>query len=104
MKADQGYPVKWIAPTDTAYEVAGISILKGAANLENAKIFVDWCLTQAEGARMSGFSRRYSTRPDVPSPPGVPVFSSLKLVNFDFVWAAANNERLVKQFSELMRK
>jgi hypothetical protein len=53
---------------------------------------------------MSGFSRRYSTRPDVPSPPGVPVFSSLKLVNFDFVWAAANNERLVKQFSELMRK
>ena len=104
MKADQGYPVKWIALTDTAYEVAGISILKGAANLENAKIFVDWCLSQAEGARMSGFSRRYSTRPDVPSPPGVPVFSSLKLVNFDFVWAAANNERLVKQFSELMRK
>jgi hypothetical protein len=25
-------------------------------------------------------------------------------VNFDFVWAAANNQRLVKQFSELMRK
>ena len=53
---------------------------------------------------MSGFSLRYSTRPDVPSPKGVPAFSSLKLVNFDFVWAAANNQRLTKQFSELMRK
>jgi iron(III) transport system substrate-binding protein len=104
MKGDQGYPVKWVPPADAGYEVAGISILRGATNLENAKIFVDWILSQAEGARMSGFSRRYSTRPDVPSPPGVPVFSSLKLVNFDFVWAAANNQRLVKQFSELMRK
>jgi iron(III) transport system substrate-binding protein len=104
VKVDQGYPVKWIAPVDTAYEVAGISILKGAANLENAKIFVDWILTQAEGARMSGFSLRYSTRPDVASPKGVPAFSSLKLVKYDFEWAAANNQRLTKQFSELMRK
>jgi iron(III) transport system substrate-binding protein len=84
--------------------VAGVSILKGAANLENAKIFVDWILSQAEGARMSGFSLRYSTRPDVASPKGVPAFSSLKLVKYDFVWAAANNQRLTKQFSELMRK
>jgi iron(III) transport system substrate-binding protein len=104
VKKVQGYPVKWVPPVDAGYEVAGISILKGAANLENAKIFVDWCLSQTEGARMSGFSLRYSTRPDVPSPPGVPTFTSLKLVNFDFVWAAANNQRLVKQFSELMRK
>ena len=104
VKRVQGYPVKWIPPVDAGYEVAGISILKGAANLENAKIFVDWVLSQAEGARMSGFSLRYSTRPDVQSPPGMPAFTSLKLVNFDFVWAAANNQRLVKQFSELMRK
>jgi len=30
----------------TGYEIGGVSIIKGARNLENAKLFVDWALSK----------------------------------------------------------
>ncbi|MGE5553042.1 MAG: ABC transporter substrate-binding protein [Betaproteobacteria bacterium] len=104
MKADSGYPLKVIVPRDTAYEVGGVSILKGAENLENAKIFVDWVLSQKEGSRSTEFSHRYSTRPDVKPPKNMPPLSSVKLVKYDFDWVTKNQDRLAKRFAELMNK
>lgn len=40
-------PLTLIAPCEgTGYEVGGVSIIKGARNLENAKLFVDWALSK----------------------------------------------------------
>lgn len=30
----------------TGYEIGGVSVIKGARNLENAKLFVDWALSK----------------------------------------------------------
>lgn len=102
MKAEQGYPLEVIIPENTAYEVGGISILKGARNPENAKIFVDWVLGQQEGTRFSESSYRYSARPDVPSPEGTPELESISLVNYDFAWASQEKERIAQQFADVI--
>jgi iron(III) transport system substrate-binding protein len=50
----QGMPIEVIAPCEgTGYEIGSMSIVKGAKNLDNAKVLYDWLLTpeaQAIGA------------------------------------------------------
>ena len=42
-----GAPVELVVPCEgTGYEIGGVSIIKGARNLENAKLFVDWALSK----------------------------------------------------------
>ena len=36
----------------TGYELGGVSILKGARNIDNAKLFVDWALSK-EGQELA---------------------------------------------------
>lgn len=44
LEKEQGAPLELISPCEgTGYEIGGVSILKGARNEENAKLFVDWC-------------------------------------------------------------
>lgn len=44
---EAGAPIEAIAPCEgTGYELGGISIIKNARNLENAKLFVDWTLSK----------------------------------------------------------
>ena len=43
----KGAPVELVVPCEgTGYEIGGVSIIKGARNLENAKLFVDWALSK----------------------------------------------------------
>lgn len=43
---DNGAPVEAILPCEgDSYSLGGMSIIKGARNLENAKLFVDWALS-----------------------------------------------------------
>ncbi len=46
MYAEEGFPVKPVAPADgTGYEIGGLSLIKGAPHMANAKKFIDWALT-----------------------------------------------------------
>ncbi|EJS89591.1 AfuA, partial [Pasteurella multocida subsp. multocida str. Anand1_cattle] len=43
IEKEKGAPVELIVPCEgTGYEIGGVSIIKGARNLDNAKLFVDW--------------------------------------------------------------
>ena len=43
---DKGAPCVLTFPKEgTGYEVAGVAILAGAKNLDNAKLWYDWALT-----------------------------------------------------------
>ena len=43
----KGAPVELVVPCEgTGYEIGGVSVIKGARNLENAKLFVDWALSK----------------------------------------------------------
>ncbi|OTA17041.1 extracellular solute-binding protein family 1 [Xenorhabdus vietnamensis] len=47
LEVENGAPMKLIAPCEgTGYEIGGVSIIKNARNVDNAKLFVDWVLSK----------------------------------------------------------
>lgn len=92
----KGSPIDLIVPQDTGFEVGAVSIVKGGPNTNAAKSFVDWILTKDAGALNVKLSNRVAVLKDVAPAPGAPTLSSVKLVDFDWQWAADNKDRLLK--------
>src|SRR5689334_7515307 len=92
----QGAPLKVVSPCEgTGYEIGSMSIIKGAKNLENAKIWYEWALTpeaQAIGADAK-VSYQVPSNKNAHAPPGSPNFSEIKLINYDFVKYGSSAER-----------
>ncbi|WP_019996810.1 ABC transporter substrate-binding protein [Aureimonas ureilytica] len=82
----QGFPVKTVAPCEgTGFEVGSMSIVKGAKNLENAKIFYDWALSaevQSKAAEADSFQLPSNKSATVP--PEAPKLGEIKLIDYDF--------------------
>jgi iron(III) transport system substrate-binding protein len=98
--ANQGQPLEFKAPWDTANEIGAVSIVKGGPNTAAAKAFVDWVLTREAGELNVKLSNRLSVRKDVPPAPGAPTLESVKLVNYDRDWATQNKDRLIKAWQQ----
>jgi len=85
MMVEQGFPVETTAPTEgTGYSLIGVSIVKGARNLEAAQKFVDWILS-AEGQAVdvrSGINT-YPTVKGLPLSPYTVDISKMKLLDLD---------------------
>jgi iron(III) transport system substrate-binding protein len=92
----QGNPVDLAIIADTGFEVGSVSIIKGGPNTNAAKPFVDWMLTPDAGALNVKLSNRVSLVPGVAAAPGAPTLDTVKLVNYDGVWAADNQKRLTQ--------
>jgi iron(III) transport system substrate-binding protein len=92
----KGSPIDLIVPQDTGFEVGAVSIIKGGPNTNAAKSFVDWILTKDAGALNVKLSNRVAVLKDVAPAPGAPTLDSVKLVNYDWQWAADNKDRLLK--------
>ncbi len=92
----QGNPVDLAVIADTGFEVGSVSIIKGGPNTNASKPFVDWMLTKDAGALNVKLSNRVSLVPGVPPAPGAPTLDTVKLVNYDGVWAADNQKRLTQ--------
>ena len=41
---EKNFPLKIFDPPDTAFEIGGVTIVKGSGNPEAAKVFLDWAL------------------------------------------------------------
>lgn len=97
---DQGFPVQIVFPTEgVGYEVAAMSILKGATNVDSAQKLVDWITSEAGQTALSTAKTYFlPVRPGVSAGPGVPSLSDVKLVNFDPTFAAENRQRLVDEW------
>lgn len=100
----QGYPIKVIIPKQTAFEIGGVGIVKGGANTDNAKKFVDWLLTKEVGEMNTKMSNRYSVRKDVAPPEGMVKIEDVDLVNYDRPKASAMKEEVVKKFTAMIGK
>ncbi|MEO7129391.1 MAG: ABC transporter substrate-binding protein [Rhodoferax sp.] len=99
--ADEGYPVKVVFPSEgVGYEVAAISILKGAPHEADAKKLVDW-ITSKTGQMQLSKSKTYflPIRSDVSGGVGVPSLDKIKLLNADSKYAAENKGRLVEKWA-----
>lgn len=100
----KGFPLKIVIPPDTAYEIGGVSIVKGGGNPEAAKAFIDWALGPEAGKINSDNSNRISVRADVAPPEGAVKITDVKLVNYDRDWATKEKDRLLKAWQQATGK
>jgi iron(III) transport system substrate-binding protein len=99
---DEGFPVEVVFPEEgVGYEVAAMSILDGARNLEQAQTLVDW-ITSQDGQMQLTESKTYflPIRSDVSAGEGIPALSEIQLVRYDGQYAAENRTRLVDRWVE----
>ncbi len=91
----KGFPIELVAPCEgTGYEIGGMSIIKGARNLDNAKKFVDWALSkegQEVAAEVSAFQVPTNVNADVPKE--AIRLENVKLINYDFIVYGSEEKR-----------
>ncbi len=86
LEKEKGAPLHLVVPCEgSGYEIGGVSIVKGAGNLDNAKLFVDWALSK-EGQETSwkkGESYQALTNVTAEQAPLALKPAELKLINYD---------------------
>ncbi len=90
-----GAPLKVVSPCEgTGFEIGGMSIIKGAKNMDNAKKWVDWALTP-EAQNLAGPAKSYQVPSNKNSitPPQAPKLADIKLIDYDFAKYGASAER-----------
>ena len=83
----KGAPVELVVPcAGTGYEIGGVSVIKGARNLDNAKLFVDWALSKEaqELTWQKGEAYSILTNTTAQQSPYALDFKSINLINYDF--------------------
>lgn len=99
---DEGFPVQVVFPEEgVGYEVAAVSILEGANNLEAAQQLVNW-ITSPEGQEQLVVNKTYflPVRSDVSAGEGIPTLDEITLVSYDPAFAAEQRSRLVDRWAE----
>ncbi|KGQ39395.1 hypothetical protein JP35_05490 [Gallibacterium anatis] len=96
LEKEKGAPLALVVPCEgTGYELGGVSILKGARNLDNAKLFVDWALSK-EGQELAwkkGQALQTLTNTTAEQSPNAFDPTKLKLINYDFEKFGSSDER-----------
>jgi iron(III) transport system substrate-binding protein len=82
----------------TGYEIGGMGLLKGAKNMQAAKLWFDWALTpeaQALGPVYAAYQ--------APTVSGVelshPELLEVNLIDYDFIWAGEHKTEFVDKFT-----
>jgi len=100
----QGYPIKATFPKEgTGYEIGALGLVKGGPELELGKKFIDWALSkQAQDLMKVWF--RIPLNPQAEIAAGATKASDVKLINYDYEWAGANNKRLIEKWRQTIGK
>ena len=100
VSVEKGLPIALTFPQDgTGYEVGGMALIKGAQNVPEAKQWIEWALTPAAqdiGATAQAYQAPTNPKAKVPKPE----FMQVKLIDYDFAFAGANEERIRTRFLE----
>lgn len=105
VEKQNGAPLELVVPCEgTGYELGGVSIIKGARNLDNAKLFVDWVLSK-EGQELAwkkGQSHQILTNTTAEQSPTSFDPQKLNLINYDFekYGSADERKRLINKWVE----
>ncbi|MDX1304394.1 ABC transporter substrate-binding protein [Photobacterium sp.] len=96
LEQSKGAPLELISPCEgTGYEIGGVSIIKGARNIDNAKLFVDWVLSK-EGQQLAwqeGKSFQILTNTLAEQSPNALDPTKLSLINYDMETYGSSDER-----------
>lgn len=98
-----GAPVKVVYPSEGTSAVPdGVAIIKDAKNMDNAKKFVDFVLSKDAQEIMSKELSRRSIRNDAKAPEGLEALDTIKLVNYDFNWAAEEKDANLQKWKDIV--
>lgn len=82
----------------TGYEIGGMGLIKGAKNMQAAKLWFDWALT-AEAQALGPVYAAYQA----PTVNGVelshPELLEVNLIDYDFIWAGEHKKEFVDKFT-----
>lgn len=76
-----------------------VAIVKGGKHPQNAKLFVDWCLSDDGQKVLMTASPRVPTT-DVETLSGVPSLTELNLIAYDHIKWGAERERVIEEFNQ----
>ena len=100
-------PINTVLPCEgTGYSVGAMSIVKGARNLGNARIFYDWALTaDAQTIRDQTKVIAIPSNRSAYAPDRVKVLEKARLINYDFVkyGSSAERKRLIEKWDREVR-
>ncbi|MCG9625476.1 ABC transporter substrate-binding protein [Vibrio mediterranei] len=103
LEQSKGAPLELISPCEgTGYEIGGVSIIKGARNLDNAKKFVDFVMSK-EGQELAwkkGKSFQILTNTKAEQSPNALDPKQLKLISYDMdkYGSSAERKRLINKW------
>lgn len=93
---ENGAPIELVVPCEgSGYELGGVSVVKNARNVENAKLFVDWALSK-EAQELSwneAKSHHILTNTTAVGSPFAQKPQELNLINYDFATYGSNEVR-----------
>ena len=101
----QGYPMELSYPAEgTGFEVAQAGIIKGgpAAELENAKEFIDWLLDENCQKLFQSVYRLPVNKNVKLAKDMIPVIN-IKTINYDSDWSGAHRADLISRFEKQIR-
>jgi iron(III) transport system substrate-binding protein len=91
----RGFPVEPVLPCEgVGYEVGSVAIIKGTRNVDAARKFVDWSLSE-QGQKVGLDVKEYAipTNRHVSLPPQVPSLTSIKVIDYDVAKYGSSTER-----------
>ena len=99
--AKDGAPVKVVYPSEgTVAKADGVSIIKNAKNMDNAKKFIDFVTSkEAQNVVATQLNRR-SVRNDVEGE-GLESFNSIKVIKDDENWVNENKQTMLDKYKDI---
>ncbi len=95
--------VGFVYPSDGTSAVPdGVALVKNCPNEDNAKLFIDFVTSKECQEEQSQNWGRRPVRSDVEVGEGMAKLSELKLVDYDFDWAAKEEETIIEKFNDIM--
>jgi iron(III) transport system substrate-binding protein len=100
----QGYPLVMSFPNEgTGYEVGGASMIKGAKQVEEAQIFIDWLFSENAQNLFKTYSR-LPVNPKATVAPGAIKLSDIKLIDYDAVRMGQMKDQYVTAWRDKIGK
>lgn len=96
----EGFEVSMIAPPETVGDVDCISILKGAKNSEEAKLFVDFMLSKEAQELMSSIDFTIPVNKDAKGAEGSVAVTELTLIEYDTQKASSQKDEVLRIWTE----
>ncbi len=99
MVLGDGRPVRFLYPPRAGWDMAAVSLVKGAPNPEGAQHFIDWLLSRRAQDLMTKISLAYPVRPDVALPKGITPLKDLDLVFYDVKIVSVHRGRIAREWT-----